>query len=49
MSMSLCCIPDLQVQDQQTPISNVLETPGQVTQGLENLFPAAFSNNLAVC
>lgn len=48
--VSFSCLPDLQVQYQETAVCNVLKAPGQVTQGLENLLPAAFTlTNLTVC
>lgn len=39
------------MQDQEATVCNILEAPGQVVEGLENLLPAAFtlSNHLAVC
>lgn len=43
-------IPDLQVQHQETAVSNVLEAPGQVSEGLEDLLsaPLALTERLAV-
>lgn len=34
-------VPDLQVQDQEAAVGDVLEGSGQVSQGLEDLLPAA--------
>lgn len=51
ISIYVCIyIPDFQVQHQQAAVCDVLEAPGQVTEGLEDLLSATFAlaNSVAV-
>lgn len=43
MCVCVFCVPDFQVQHQQAAVCDVLEAPGQVAEGLEDLLSAAFA------